>query len=459
MKKKWGVASLFFVLLFLTSCGTGTLMKSAKTSQVEEAAHEKSLATGFKVWVITDIHYISPSLHDDGKKFQFIVSTSAGKDLAYQTETLEAFVMQAKEEKPDVLIVSGDLTLNGEKQSAVELAEYFRQIENSGISVYVIPGNHDISDGWAKKYQGEQAEATDQILPKDFKEIFKENGYQEAISTDAGSLSYLVAPRKDLWIMMIDSNKYSWTTSRSAPVTSGSIRPDTYQWMKESFADAKKAGATILPVMHHNLMDHNQLVNKGFTIDDAQELQKFFVDEGVSFVLSGHIHAQDIASQEIDGQKIYDVVTGSFMMMPNPIGELTYQDGAFMYQRQATDVDNWAKKTNQTNPDLVKHADYLQTQMQKDGEAFAISQIYDEQWEDKSQLDQVATLIGEANRRFFSGETYVAPENVETVQTELAKNPAYQVLQAHPTSGLTRYIESIYIDEDTDNLTMNFSFK
>ncbi|MGX7419672.1 metallophosphoesterase [Carnobacterium gallinarum] len=459
MKRKWQIVSLFFMLLFLASCGAGNEAKDSKEAlKNRESPSAKSLETGFKLWVITDVHYIAPSLHDDGKKFDFIVSTSAGKDLNYQTETLEALVMQAKKEQPDVLVVSGDLTLNGEKQSAIELADYFKEIEKNGTEVYVIPGNHDISDGWAKKYRGDQAEATEQILPKDFKSIFKKNGYQQAISSDPTSLSYLVAPRKNLWIMMIDSNKYSWSASKGAPVTSGSIREDTYQWMSENFQLAKEQGAKIIPVMHHNLMDHNQLVNRGFTIDKAENLQDFFAKEKVDFVLSGHIHAQDIASLDVKGHKIYDIVTGSFMMAPNPIGEFTYQDGSFTYQRQTTDVDGWAKETGATNLDLLQHSAYLAENMQKDGESFAIGQIYEEQWADKSQLDSVATFIGNANQRFFGGESYVAPENVKETQEQLAKNPAYQVLQQHPESSLTSYIDSIYIDQDTNNVQMEFPF-
>ncbi|MEG1172426.1 metallophosphoesterase [Carnobacterium sp.] len=459
-KKKTLLLALGIFFLFLSGCSQKNEATQKGTNQISESNIKNQVVEpGFKLWVITDIHYISPSLYDDGEKFKFIIQTSAGKDIIYQEETLEALVYKAQREKPNVLVVSGDLTLNGEKQSAIELAVYFAEIEKTGTNVYVIPGNHDISDGWAKKYRAEKAEATDQILPKDFSRIFQDFGYNEAISVDSNSLSYLVAPRGNLWIAMIDTNKYSWQGSTRGPITSGSLRDETYQWLQECFTLAAEKGAKVIPVIHHNLLDHNQLVNQGFTLDNAEEMQKLLSQEKVSFTLSGHIHAQDIASKQLNGEPIYDIVTGSFAMLSNPIGELTFENGQMEYQRISTDVDIWAQATKNKNPDLLNHNEYLRTLMQKDGEAFAISQIYEEQWPDKSQAESIGKFVGEANIRFFGGQSFVEKAEVEKATRELEQNPAYQALQKQSKSSLTSYIESIYIDQDTNNIQLKIPFQ
>ncbi|MCC4310943.1 metallophosphoesterase [Carnobacterium maltaromaticum] len=459
-KKKTLLLALGIFFLFLSGCSQKNEATQKGTNQISESNIKNQVVEpGFKLWVITDIHYISPSLYDDGEKFKFIIQTSAGKDIIYQEETLEALVYKAQHEKPNVLVVSGDLTLNGEKQSAIELAVYFAEIEKTGTNVYVIPGNHDISDGWAKKYRAEKAEETDQILPKDFSRIFQDFGYNEAISVDSNSLSYLVAPRENLWIAMIDTNKYSWQGSTRGPITSGSLRDETYQWLQECFTLAAEKGAKVIPVIHHNLLDHNQLVNQGFTLDNAEEIQKLLSQEKVSFTLSGHIHAQDIASKQLSGEPIYDIVTGSFAMLSNPIGELTFENGQMEYQRISTDVDIWAQATKNKNPDLLNHNEYLRTLMQKDGEAFAISQIYEEQWPDKSQAESIGKFVGEANIRFFGGQSFVEKAEMEKVTRELEQNPAYQALQKQPKSSLTSYIESIYIDQDTNNIQLKIPFQ
>lgn len=42
-------------------------------------------------WVITDLHYLSESLHDeDGEAYQHIKNTGAGKDFDYGAERMQA---------------------------------------------------------------------------------------------------------------------------------------------------------------------------------------------------------------------------------------------------------------------------------------------------------------------------------------------------------------------------------
>lgn len=68
-------------------------------------------------WVITDNHLLAKSLFDQGKAFTTISKTTAGKDLQYNEEIMEALVKKALKEKPQGLILTGDLTLNGEKKA------------------------------------------------------------------------------------------------------------------------------------------------------------------------------------------------------------------------------------------------------------------------------------------------------------------------------------------------------
>lgn len=95
-----------------------------------------------KILVATDIHYLSPSLNDHGACFEKTILNGDGKALAYIDELTDAFVEQVIREKPAALILSGDLTLNGEKQSHLDLAQKLRSITDCGIPVLVLPGNH-----------------------------------------------------------------------------------------------------------------------------------------------------------------------------------------------------------------------------------------------------------------------------------------------------------------------------
>lgn len=173
-------------------------------------------------WVITDLHYLSESLHDeDGEAYQHIKNTGAGKDFDYGAERMQALTQEIAQEKPDVLIVSGDLTLNGEYQSMLDLAEYFKNIEALGTDVFIIPGNHDIASGWAREFKGETFIKTNQVLAHEFATIFNEFGYQKAISRDPDSLSYVATINHNYWLLMLDSNLYSDVHGVGAPKVNG----------------------------------------------------------------------------------------------------------------------------------------------------------------------------------------------------------------------------------------------
>lgn len=71
----------------------------------------------------TDIHYFSDSLTDGGLRFQEMVEYGDGKVVTYIDQITDAFLDEVVKLRPDVLVLSGDLTLNGEKASHKDLAE------------------------------------------------------------------------------------------------------------------------------------------------------------------------------------------------------------------------------------------------------------------------------------------------------------------------------------------------
>ena len=93
---------------------------------------------------MTDIHYLAQSLTDRGDMFQSMVEHGDGKLTNYVWEITDAALEEIKLLSPDALIISGDLSLQGEKKSHEELAKKLDEVEKAGITVLVIPGNHDI---------------------------------------------------------------------------------------------------------------------------------------------------------------------------------------------------------------------------------------------------------------------------------------------------------------------------
>ena len=124
--------------------------------------------------VATDLHYLAPTLTDGGEFFRQYIENGDGKVIPYCEEITEAFVEQVIAEKPNAVILSGDLTFNGENESHIALAEKLARIEEKGIPVYVLPGNHDLKNAKAASFQGDSYSFVESIDALEFTEAYKE---------------------------------------------------------------------------------------------------------------------------------------------------------------------------------------------------------------------------------------------------------------------------------------------
>lgn len=296
-------------------------------------------------FVATDTHYLAESLMDGGQAFQKFVNDGDGKELNYIHEIMDAFANDIKKQQPDVLIISGDLTSNGEKESHLKLAKRLKEIEKSGTSVYVIPGNHDILNPYARGFKGTNQYKAKYINDTDFSDIYGNYGYKEAVSRDKTTLSYLAAPSEDVWLLMLDTAQYKNNIALGHPQLDGRIAPGTIDWIKQCSDLAKSEGAQLIAVMHHNLLNHSETITEGFTINNSEEVIRLFQQSGIQLALSGHIHLQDIKSYKAEEGSIYDAATACISVYPQKYGVLKYSPNTGIeYDTASVDVDGWSKE-------------------------------------------------------------------------------------------------------------------
>ncbi len=81
------------------------------------------------VTVITDTHYYSKKLGTSGKAYE-IANNKSGVLLAEAREMLEAAFSQiAKDQRTDIVLLSGDTTSNGDYDSHAEFIEMLRDLK------------------------------------------------------------------------------------------------------------------------------------------------------------------------------------------------------------------------------------------------------------------------------------------------------------------------------------------
>ena len=369
------------------------------------------------IMLATDIHYFSDSLTDGGPRFQEMVEYGDGKIVTYIDQITDAFLDEVVKQHPDALVLSGDLTLNGEKASHKDLAEKLHRVENHGIPVLVIPGNHDINNHQAARYKGEERLPAEYTTPEEFRQIYRAFGYDEAVSEDPNSLSYLYELDENTWLLMIDSCQYS-------PVNKvgGSVSEATYEWVEQQLEAAWDAGVEIIPVAHHNLLDESEIYVDECTIEHSEQFIDLLETWDVPLFLSGHLHVQHCKRSE-DNRGIWEMVTASLATPSCKYAILTYRDDRnFLYRTQSLDVEAWAKKNQRTEEDLLNFKQFQTPFLRRVFYNQAIAALNEVPELTDSEREQMAQLYSLLKFHYYQGTAY-------QVQEPVRNDPAYELWQ------------------------------
>ena len=396
-----------------------------------------------KLVLATDLHYQSAQAGDGGPAFQLFVERSDGKVIQYLPELLEAFLDEVIEEKPSALVLSGDITMNGERMNHEELAGRLARVQDAGVQVLVIPGNHDINNGHAAVYYGAEKESVDSIDGEDFYEIYRRYGYDQALSRDSSSLSYVYALDEKNWLLMLDSCQYEPENK-----VEGRIKESTLAWMDEQLLKAREQGIFVLPIAHHNLLAQSRMYTTQCAMDNNSEVIDLLQKYRLPLFFSGHLHVQRVRKHKAEpgvddgAYGIQEIITDALSIPPCQYGEVVWdEDGSISYETRSVDVSGWARKTGSVNPDLLDFEDWSYRYIQK-----LIS----------DQIRGVVQNLGEDVERSMAATyagvyiDYYAGRKIDAKGIRNTKG--YRWWQRNmPDSYLLRELDSMITDSDRDN--------
>jgi 3',5'-cyclic AMP phosphodiesterase CpdA len=426
---------LFFRRLFVSAVFVCTACMENAVPPVKEGGAEIPQAL---MYVTNDVHYLAESLHDRGPLYQRVIAEQGGKNIDAQEGILGGLRFSVERERPDIVLLNGDLTYNGEQESHLALARYLEELEGSGARVYVIPGNHDINNPLARSFFKGRAQYTKPVSPREFERIYRNFGYAEAISRDRGTLSYVAEPLGGLRLLMLDSNKYRSNRMLRYPEVSGAIPRSTRNWIRRAAARAKKDGALLVAAMHHSLMDHHPMINRGFTVDDAPALQELFAELGITFVLTGHIHAQEISRrQTVSGETVYDIATSALSVYPHQHGVLRLLpgEGRWHYTAEAPEVEAWARAAGIGDERFLRFDSYAE-QFFKQDSGDMVKQQPELAFLDPGELRALGELVGVLNARYFAGTT-------DRNSQDIFRSEGFALLETYRFGFLYDYVQTI----------------
>lgn len=430
--------TLILSIFILTGCTSNTSEQQIKSGK------------DLSFFITSDIHYLAKDLTDDGEAFQKFVNGGDGKQLNYIGEIMDAFTSEIKRKKPDVLIISGDLTTNGEKESHQELAKKLKTIKELGTSVYVIPGNHDILNPYARSFKGSDQYQADYIDVKDFSKIYGDFGYNQALSRDAYSLSYLAAPSKDVWLLMLDTAQYKNNISAGQPQVDGEINPETLEWIKKCSNMAKESNAQLIAVMHHNLIDHSETIKDGYTLNNNKAALEAFQSCGINLTFTGHIHLQDIKSVKSGDDVIYDIAAGALGVYPQKYGVLKYSPNTgYDYNTVKVDVEGWAKQTGSTDNNLRNFGTFSETFFKN----ISYNSAYRRLVMDDDLTSEEIKLMAETSA-VIRTKYYEGTEN--SYREEIKNSQGYKLWTSYKVDGSQRNLLKMLNTDDSINNKLHF---
>ena len=426
------IAIIGILVLIFTAAATATACLSPQ--EVPMINIDESI----KMYIVADPHYMSEKMTEDSETYNNYLN-SVDRMMKYTGVFLDVVEDDVKKNGPDILIFPGDLTNNGSKVNHLEFEKRLKRMEAKGTKVYVIPGNHDLNNEKALYFKDNKIFITESIDEDEFAEIYGDYGYDEAISRDENTLSYLAKPYQNLWFLMLD-------TTKDYPEPGGYINRDTLNWIISCSDMAKEENAEIVVVMHHNLLDHSDIIWEDYTVDNNTSVLNTFHEIGIQVVLSGHIHIQDVKSHTSveRGSTIYDIATSALPVFTHQYGQMIYSPSkGYDYETIKLDVEKYALENNIEDENLLSFNEY--------SEKFFIDNLCSTHKESIELLDlpdehkeEIFKTVADMNKKYFSGYRNEA-------LNELIEAEGFKIVEGLEDCFIQRYIMGMVKDQNADN--------
>lgn len=269
------------------------------------------IAADKKIVVLSDPHVMAPELLVSKGDAWTNYLSGQRKMVDYSQALFDEMVAKIKNEiKPDLVMITGDLTKDGEQLSHKYVISKLDELRKGGIQTLVIPGNHDRgANADAVLYDGANKNPVNVATDDWFTTQYANYGYGSTSERESTSLTYACEPIEGLVVIGIDSG------------TGGALSSATLDWIVGKASAVQESGKRVIAMMHHPLIPHvtnAESLVPTYVISNHDKIRKALIDAGIKVIFTGHFHTSDIAKDFNDEltKEIYDVNTGSLISYP-----------------------------------------------------------------------------------------------------------------------------------------------
>ncbi len=272
-------------------------------------------------YLITDTHFFKNDLGAYGKEYNDFMRFE--QKCFAETEAINnaVFDFLKKTEKTDNILIAGDLSFNGEKESHKGFIKLLNELKNNGKNVYVVTADHDFNEhsyGYTTENGKFEVEPTNR---DELYDLYYEFGFKNAIAVDRQHLSYVAQIADGVRLLALNND--------GSPTEHRTFDEEQLEWIKEQARKAREDGQMMFAMNHYPLLPGQPIfsVISSAVQKNATYITDLLADEGVHLVFTGHMHNQSINEKTTkNGNKFYDVCTGSIIASPASMRFVTIED-------------------------------------------------------------------------------------------------------------------------------------
>ncbi len=290
-------------------------------------------------YLVTDTHYFENALGAGGKAFENYMQTEQYFVKESSAIISSVFEKLGKDKETEIVIIPGDLTKNGEKESHKSFIKELYRLKESGKKIFVITAGHDYGEfSYAfKNDERIQVEGTDF---NDLCDMYREFGYGDAIALDEPTHSYVAEITEGIRMLAICCD------SKNQP--KGAMDDRLMAWAKEQLDKAKKDNCCVFAICHYPIIPS---VSAFDLVGDAKikewrKVASFLADNGVELILTGHMHIQSINEFYSEkGNRLIDICTSCLVGSPAKYRKITVNENSVM-KVETIDVEDFGWDMN-----------------------------------------------------------------------------------------------------------------
>ena len=304
----------------------------------------------FTFYQITDLHLFAAEELGAHGQYYDLKAAMDQKCMKESVRIIEAaFDEMIADNETEVVIISGDLTFDGEKASHAVLLPLLQKMKDAGKRVYLMTATHDYAK-MAQSYTDHGAFKVPSYTRDELETLYFDFGWNEAVSIHEPSHSYAVRPAPGLRFLMLNDDG-------DGEAFCG-YDESQLDWIKAQADEAKAENERVVAVTHHPMLPPAKIYpifSHRDMLGGYETTAPFLADLGIEYIFTGHTHMQSI--EYIDtakGNRLYHINTASITGYPAPYRKVTITDDGvdvttkflqdFDWDRGGLSVDAYMKK-------------------------------------------------------------------------------------------------------------------